>query len=83
MKAINIVLDESNPTKIIFVEIENDVGQSIRIGKRKQVHGLTHLRITTADIDLTVPHFRNLEFCNNCGSLLQKYCKNCFNSEGK
>jgi len=57
MKAINIILDETDPTRPTFVEIENDGGASINIGKRKRVHGLTHLRITIADIDLIVPDF--------------------------
>ena len=59
MKAINIILDELDPTKPIFVEIENDSGASVGIGKRTYHDGLTSLRITQADIDLAVPDFDN------------------------
>lgn len=50
-KAINIILDEKDPTSPVFVEIENDNGASISIGKRSAyVYGLTKLRITINDI---------------------------------
>ena len=57
VKAINIILDETDPTKPIFVEIESDIGVSIGIGSRTYKDGLAYLRITTADIDLAVPDF--------------------------
>lgn len=57
MKAINIILDESDSQNPIFVEIENDMGLSIEIGERKQFDGFTAIRITTADIDLAVPDY--------------------------
>jgi len=49
--AINIILDESDPQSPVFVEIENDKGQSIRIGTRIPSNdGLTRLRITVPEI---------------------------------
>ena len=49
-KAINIILDESQPQSPLFVEIETDEGTSIRIGERIEYDGLTRLRITQEDI---------------------------------
>jgi len=49
--AINIILDDKDCQNPIFVEIENDSGKSISIGKRTETEwGLTNLRITNADI---------------------------------
>ena len=49
--AINIIIDESDPQNPIFVEIENDQGQSITIGTREFTDcGLTKLRVTILDI---------------------------------
>jgi len=49
--AINIILDVSDPISPVFVEIENDNGESISIGSRSiSDDGLTKLRITTYDI---------------------------------
>ena len=50
-EAINIILDESDPTNPIFVDIENDKGESINIGERgQQSDGFTKLRITALDL---------------------------------
>jgi len=49
-KSINIIIDETNPTAPIFVEIENDKGESIRIGTRSEYHGLIKIRITELDL---------------------------------
>jgi len=49
-KAINIILDETEPQSPMFVEIENDSGSSIRIGERIPYDGLVRLRITLDDI---------------------------------
>ena len=49
--AINIILDAKDCQNPIFVEIENDSGKSISIGKKTETEwGLTNLRITNADI---------------------------------
>jgi len=49
--AINIIIDMSAPQNPIFVEIENDKGESINIGERSEIDdGLTSIRITTSDI---------------------------------
>jgi len=53
--AINIILDESDPTAPIFVEISNNDFRSIEIGKRSKIHdsgtdSLTRLRITVGEI---------------------------------
>lgn len=50
--AINIFLNDENPQSPIFVEIENDEGDSLRIGKDTidEKTGLRKIRITTADI---------------------------------
>ena len=50
-KSIVIVLDESDTTTPILVEIENTTGRSIRIGKRtKREDGFTYLEISIDDI---------------------------------
>jgi len=50
-EAINIILDEKDPQSPIFVEIENDKGESINIGKRSAgSDGLTKLRISSVDL---------------------------------
>jgi len=49
--AINIIIDDSDPTSPVFVEIESDAGQSIRIGEELTTdEGYRKLRINTADI---------------------------------
>lgn len=49
--AINIVLDESDSPNVTFVEIENDKGESIRIGERTtRDDGLIAIRINSKDI---------------------------------
>lgn len=50
-EAINIIIDETDSRNPIFVEIEDDEGQSIGIGKRSEINGLTRIRITSQDID--------------------------------
>jgi len=51
-KAIFVILDESFPTKVVFVEIEKDGGKSIKIGERIQLpDNLTAIKITAADIE--------------------------------
>jgi hypothetical protein len=55
MGAINIILDESRMAsgeapEVIFVEIENDKGESINIGQRESYGNLTKLRITIEDL---------------------------------
>ena len=50
-EVINIILDESDPTSLVFVEIENDKGESISIGERERHDdGLIKLRITAMDL---------------------------------
>jgi hypothetical protein len=51
-EAINIIIDEKrrHPPETIFVEIENDDGESIRIGERISDGRLTKIRITQKDI---------------------------------
>ena len=51
-KAINIVLDEKDPTQVIFVEIEKDSGESTSIGQwfREEGSAFAVLRITPEDI---------------------------------
>ena len=49
--SINIVLDVTDPQNPIFVEIENDSGESISVGSRSiGDDGLTYIRITHEDI---------------------------------
>lgn len=49
--AINIILDESDPTNPLLVDIQNDKGEEINIGEREvQNDGLTKLRIRILDI---------------------------------
>jgi len=49
--AINIILDNTNPPYPIFVEIENDKGESITIGEWSKVDGIYNkIRITLPDI---------------------------------
>ena len=55
MKAINLILNESHPPNVYFLEIEDDNGRSVNIGERIQKGNFIRLRITTADIDLAVP----------------------------
>jgi hypothetical protein len=51
MKAINIVLDETESQSPIFVDIETDEGKSINIGERSSLpSGFTNIRITIEDI---------------------------------
>ena len=51
MKAINIIIDESDPQSPLFVEIEQDDGSSINIGERIPYDGLVRLRIKISDIE--------------------------------
>jgi len=51
LKAINIIIDESDPQFPIFVEIERDDGSSINIGERISYDGLVRLRIKISDIE--------------------------------
>ena len=49
--AINIIIDASEPYNQVFVEIENDAGESIRIGEELTTEeGYRKIRINTADI---------------------------------
>jgi len=49
--AINIILDDSDAPRPIFVEVENDKGESINIGEQiRRDDGLASIRITVADI---------------------------------
>ena len=48
--SINIILDETDVQNPIFVEIENEYGESINIGKRESDGNLTKLRISVGDI---------------------------------
>ena len=49
--SINIVLDVTDPQNPIFVEIENDSGESISVGSRiNGDDGLTYIRINHEDI---------------------------------
>ena len=49
--AINIIVDMSDPNNAVFVEIENDAGQSIRIGSPEDDEfGLTKIRVSVSDI---------------------------------
>ena len=49
--AINIIIDESDPTSPLLVDIQNDKGEEINIGEREvQNDGLTKLRIRILDI---------------------------------
>ena len=49
--AINIVLDDSDAPRPIFIEIETDKGESITIGTHiRRNDGLTSIRITVEDI---------------------------------
>lgn len=51
--AINIIIDDSDPNNTVFVEIENDQGESICIGERLvDDSGLTKIRISIGDIFL-------------------------------
>ena len=64
MNEINIVIAEQegghNPE---FVEIENNKGESIRIGKRTTNSGLTYITITAQDIlALEDSEFKNESF---------------------
>ena len=46
--AINIIIDDADPKNSIFVEIENDQGESIGIGEELRTdEGFRKLRITT------------------------------------
>lgn len=49
--AINIIVDDSDVQNQIFIEIENDKGESIRIGEEFTTEeGYRRIRITTSDI---------------------------------
>ncbi len=49
--AINIIIDDSDSPNSVFVEIENDQGQSIRIGEELRTEeGYRKIRISTADV---------------------------------
>jgi hypothetical protein len=49
--AINIIIDDTDAQNQIFVEIENDNGESIRIGSDSKTEcGLTKIRISVSDI---------------------------------
>jgi hypothetical protein len=49
--AINIIIDDSDPQNPIFVEIENDKGQSISIGEEiRTSEGYRSVRISTYSI---------------------------------
>ena len=52
MNAIRIRINTEDPTNQIFVEIENDDGQSINIGEfiEEDDDGLSTIRITYADL---------------------------------
>ena len=52
LKAINIILDETEPQSPLFVEIETDDGKGIGIGERIAHDGLIRLRITADDLTL-------------------------------
>lgn len=50
-KAINIILDHTDPQNVIFVEIETNEGKSVNIGTRTDISpNLTALTITEEDI---------------------------------
>jgi len=54
IKAINIVLDPSdNPQSMIFVEIENEKGKSINIGRsfQRESDGMWIIQIKQEDFD--------------------------------
>jgi len=53
MKAIRIRLNTEDPQNQIFVEIENDQGESVKIGEfiLDDGDGFSTIRITTDDID--------------------------------
>lgn len=62
MKAINIILDESDREHIIFVGIQDDNGRPIDIGENTPLpNGDSRWRITPVDIDLIVPDFEDLK----------------------
>ena len=49
--AINIIIDDSNPQNPVFVEVENDSGQSIHIGEELRTGGgYRKIRINTYSI---------------------------------
>jgi hypothetical protein len=49
--AINIIIDDSDPQSPIFVEFENDKGQSISIGEELRTdEGYRKIRINTYSI---------------------------------
>lgn len=49
--AINIIIDESDPQNPVFIEIENDKGESINIGMELVTsEGFRKLRVNTYDI---------------------------------
>jgi hypothetical protein len=49
--AINIIIDDSDPTNQIFVEIENDRGESIGIGEELTTgDGYRKIRISTSNM---------------------------------
>ena len=48
---INIIIDDEDPQNPVFVEIENDAGESVRIGEDLRTdEGYRKLRISTSDI---------------------------------
>lgn len=49
--AINIIVDDEDSTLAVFVEVENDKGESIRIGERTETpEGYAKIRISVLDI---------------------------------
>jgi biotin synthase-related radical SAM superfamily protein len=49
--AVNIIIDDADPQSPIFVEIENDNGESISIGEDARTNeGYRKIRITTHSI---------------------------------
>ena len=49
--SINIIIDDSDPQNPVFVEIENDSGESMGIGEELRTdEGYRKLRISVSDI---------------------------------
>jgi len=68
-KAIFVIIDESCPPNVTFVEIEREGGRSIKIGERIALPDfLTAIKITSTDIDNV---YSNLFYRCKCGEEIE------------
>ncbi len=65
-EAIFVVIDESRPPNVYFIEIEKDGGESIKIGERLPgPNGLTFIKITKTDIENVLENQKETEMSHS------------------